>query len=58
MAGVHIAEALSALLLLYILSKRDADVFMSLLIIDIPYFRAFTMPWTKYVCALPSETFH
>jgi len=41
MAGVHIAEALSTcypLLKGAVLTER----------LDIPYFRTFTMPWTKY----------
>ena len=42
MAGVHIAEALS--MLFFGLDIRNTDVR-----VDIPYFRTFTMPWTKYI---------
>jgi sterol 3beta-glucosyltransferase len=42
MAGVHIAEALS--MSLFDLDIRNTDVR-----VDIPYFRTFTMPWTKYI---------
>jgi hypothetical protein len=42
MAGVHIAEALRTLLPSVQESRFDPCA-------DIPYFRTFTMPWTKYV---------
>jgi len=43
MAGVHIAEALRMLPVYAILRESSFD-----LSADIPYFRTFTMPWTKY----------
>lgn len=45
MAGVHIAEALR-MLLPYAILKQESNFDPSA---DIPYFRTFTMPWTKYV---------
>jgi len=43
MAGVHIAEALRE----YRVYDYIYVVFVLIALADIPYFRTFTMPWTR-----------
>lgn len=48
MAGVHIAEALSEEPFSLFVTNTESQL------LDIPYVRTFTMPWTKLVFALIS----